>query len=596
MIYREGLGRPLTWQELDENFKEVGQQTNQAASSASAAATSAAASAASAVQAENTVVKITPRIRESLRRTYTEAGYNLVEGSFEDGGTVTTTDDVLLYELDNHAYKWDGTFPVGGKVIPKGSTPASTGGVGTGLWVDQGDASLRRELSESNGTSYIGGLPFYSAFGDLSLSSDNTAGLNEYLNWGRTTGKTVELPAGNFPVSGELELGGVKVRGKSVGFRNSDGTVLVGSGQDRMFNQSSSAFPYFAATKIESVAITNVVCGIEFGYLVRAEFEDVHVTSTGTSIRFGRSANSGPQFNSMRRCTAESNGGSALYMNGSNWCNNNSFEQCFFESKNNLLTPAVVIDAAGGYGAIGNIFLGTEVASDGFGIQLKNARATQFLGAYLECKGPAIYLKGTSYGTKLSGGVIARQRNDNNTGINWAVYHESGNASIEIDKPYIVASTPAEQDGCGFIGFEGDVPVSSFVVDMISEPHTELLGGVNYIRYKNNLFRAVTKRLMGDVIISTNSSPSMSLQHEDGSKKVEIYSNSASGGSDFGAVLKVNDTTRMQLTPDNKILLAGQKLGLSAEGNVNPPGAKTHRIQVLNESGGFLGYLAVYAT
>ena len=455
---------------------------------------------------------------------------------------------------------------------------------------------LRRELAGDNGSNLVGGLPFDSMYGDLSTTEDNTMSINERLNWSRKTGKTVELPAGRFKVSGELELGGVKLRGRSIGFRNSDGTVLVGVGQDRLFNQSESTFPYFASTKLESLRIENVICGIEFGYLNRAEFEDIHIKCTGTGVRFGRAGNAGPQWNIMRRCTVESIGGSAIYMNGAEWCNNNTFELCFFESKENADIPAVVIDCAGGFGAIDNIFIGTEIASEGYGVRLKNAKATHFFGAYLECYGPSIWLNGTSLGTKVAGGVFARQRNNNATGINWAIYHESGNASIEIDKPYVVVSSPISQDGCGFIGYKGESPASGLVVDITSDPHTENIGGVSYTRYKDGLFSKTTKIVHGDQIIQSDSSPSLSLQYEDGTKKVEIYSNSLKDGADFGATLKVNDISRMQFTADgNKILLPGQTLGVKAEENTDTSGIKTHRVQLLNESGSHLGYIHVFS-
>lgn len=49
--------------------------------------------------------------REALRRTYAEAGFTLVPGSFELGGTVTTATDVLLYEADGKAYSRIGSLP-----------------------------------------------------------------------------------------------------------------------------------------------------------------------------------------------------------------------------------------------------------------------------------------------------------------------------------------------------------------------------------------------------------------------------------------------------------------------------------------------------
>lgn len=75
--------------------------------------------------------------REALRRSYAEAGYSLVAGSFEAGGTVTTATDVLLYESDGKAYSWDGTLP---KTVIAGYTPSSSGGVGASAWNDRGTA------------------------------------------------------------------------------------------------------------------------------------------------------------------------------------------------------------------------------------------------------------------------------------------------------------------------------------------------------------------------------------------------------------------------------------------------------------------------
>ena len=59
--------------------------------------------------------------RESLRRSYAEAGFNLVTGSFELGGTVTTATDVLLYEADGKAYSWGGTLPIAAASFPSHS-------------------------------------------------------------------------------------------------------------------------------------------------------------------------------------------------------------------------------------------------------------------------------------------------------------------------------------------------------------------------------------------------------------------------------------------------------------------------------------------
>ena len=65
-------------------------------------------------------------------------------GTFAAGYTLTDARQVLLYETDGHEYGWTGTFP---KVVPPASTPAGTGGVGVGAWVDRSDVTLRSDLN-----------------------------------------------------------------------------------------------------------------------------------------------------------------------------------------------------------------------------------------------------------------------------------------------------------------------------------------------------------------------------------------------------------------------------------------------------------------
>lgn len=74
--------------------------------------------------------------REAQRRTYAEAGFNLVPGSFELGGTVTTATDVLLYEADGKAYSFSGTLP---HTVDGDSAPADE----PGMWTDRSGVLLR---------------------------------------------------------------------------------------------------------------------------------------------------------------------------------------------------------------------------------------------------------------------------------------------------------------------------------------------------------------------------------------------------------------------------------------------------------------------
>lgn len=64
---------------------------------------------------------LTTQMREALRRSYAEAGYNLVVGSFEAGGTLVNANDVLLQERTGKAF----SGPAG--VVVAGTNPASGG-------------------------------------------------------------------------------------------------------------------------------------------------------------------------------------------------------------------------------------------------------------------------------------------------------------------------------------------------------------------------------------------------------------------------------------------------------------------------------------
>lgn len=91
---------------------------------------------------------------EALRRSYAEAGYEVVVGSFGTGGVLESSTDVLLNEDDGKGYVWTGTFP---KVVSTGSTPMP---LGAGGWIDRSDVTLRNDLSGIDGANYIGSMTY----------------------------------------------------------------------------------------------------------------------------------------------------------------------------------------------------------------------------------------------------------------------------------------------------------------------------------------------------------------------------------------------------------------------------------------------------
>lgn len=76
-------------------------------------------------------------------------------GTFETGATLNDATQTLKYEADGNYYRWDGDFD---KIVSSGSTPAGTGGVAQGAWVNVTDLTLRAALSQPDGFKYIGGM------------------------------------------------------------------------------------------------------------------------------------------------------------------------------------------------------------------------------------------------------------------------------------------------------------------------------------------------------------------------------------------------------------------------------------------------------
>ena len=51
------------------------------------------------------------QVREALRRSYAESGLNIVDGSCEDGASLTSATDVVLHKANGVAYSHPGPYP-----------------------------------------------------------------------------------------------------------------------------------------------------------------------------------------------------------------------------------------------------------------------------------------------------------------------------------------------------------------------------------------------------------------------------------------------------------------------------------------------------
>lgn len=121
--------------------------------------------------------------------------YVTLPGSFNFGHTINVKNELLVH--DDKKYRWDGTLP---KVVPVGSTPTTTGGIGVGAWLSVGDASLRGELFSE----YI----LYKtpqAFGAIGDGvADDTLSLQDAMDYCQVHNEKLVIPSGRYRITKPL--------------------------------------------------------------------------------------------------------------------------------------------------------------------------------------------------------------------------------------------------------------------------------------------------------------------------------------------------------------------------------------------------------
>lgn len=145
-------------------------------------------------------------LEEMAKAAIAAFGYITMD-SFQAGATLTLPNQVLRDTSTGEYYRWDGVFP---KVVPAGSTPASSGGVSIGAWLSVGDAVLRGQISDPDGAVKYpelqmarwrdeGDIRGWGAKGDSdstgATGTDDTAAIQAAMDSGR---KMIKIPANHY--------------------------------------------------------------------------------------------------------------------------------------------------------------------------------------------------------------------------------------------------------------------------------------------------------------------------------------------------------------------------------------------------------------
>lgn len=133
-------------------------------------------------------------------------------GTFQAGATLTLPNQILKDTTDGEYYRWDGSLP---KTVPLDSTPESTGGVGSGAWINVGDSALRALLASANGSAQIGTSHRGLLSSDLNAIDRRPSGYGDSVSAVLANGQDVDIDE-QYTLSDSVVVG--------------DGQVIYGAG------------------------------------------------------------------------------------------------------------------------------------------------------------------------------------------------------------------------------------------------------------------------------------------------------------------------------------------------------------------------------
>lgn len=197
--------------------------------------------------------------RENTRRSYANANYLMVAGSFELGGTLASSNDVLLHEASGKAYSGNGPFPQ--------TVPANTDPLSGGFTDRSGVLSLNRVYGAQNG------IWDYSAAVGYTITSTIPV---QYCN---ISGKNFGSPGVG---------GGVDLFNATGDFAKILDLDMAGSGTNRgVFSAGSVRW-----ATMENVTLRNFDKAIDINSLQYSICKNLRLYGNNTAINFGGTTSS----------------------------------------------------------------------------------------------------------------------------------------------------------------------------------------------------------------------------------------------------------------------------------------------------------------
>lgn len=199
-------------------------------------------------------------------------GLTLTTGSFEEGGTVASASQALLYKIGGMCYTWSGALP---KVVPANSTPSSTGGVGPGAWqAVTGAKIISDSVSMVSGGTLTDSVKWVTPESFVAVASDITAAIQLAVDNGKlvrlapvsyTITRTIEIPDGRtidmfgtniVAATGSTPL--FQFGGRNLGLTMMAGNAVITGTCSRFLNLVGGSFTPVNADYVKQVRLYGV--------------------------------------------------------------------------------------------------------------------------------------------------------------------------------------------------------------------------------------------------------------------------------------------------------------------------------------------------
>lgn len=297
--------------------------------------------------------------------------------------------------------------------------------------------------------------------------TDDTAKINAARTAAKAAGVEVWFAAKTYKTSAVVNIAGAVLRGQAGGYRNANGTIIQGSGGHNIFEQVT------ANTDDTHIGLHNFrlkggTIGAKVRYMLHSHWSNVHVTDCTDGVQFGNSSDAGGLFCTFDNIETDVTG-TGLDVNGKDFVNANSFNQCFFKGGN----YGGRVRCSGGIGAVNNVFNCTEFLGDRYGIELDNTSNTVFNQPYFESIGPSLLLSGTrNIGWSINEAVFAKLENTNPTGRNSFIYHAgTGTGRGTVNGGWVYIPAAAKYNNLTLVA--SDTP-ENFYLTMLDQPEYDV--------------------------------------------------------------------------------------------------------------------------